>query len=354
MGDALIQEQIRDAFQEIYQTVFDSLVNNDGEESKVRKPYSLTFTIGGKTFSGNLTVEASKYYFSFIAFKLNIGSCIDSAISIPLDGTESRADSSIGANSPTKGCFRPTLTSERESGNSASRFTATDVLQILKTKLTYLMPLPEGFRMDIKDEAIVRNVPMTYFNVLRGKAPFYRKYGYTYENIELVQAYISTVTWGQLKDMPYPYETIATTFGDVIPGITGLAYNDSDSIETVMKTVSFDQESRFNLATLQEHDPQALKFWLQTSRLNLSSAVLLAISKLEGYPPGASSYLSNAYHDPNSPEWKASSARLQITEFAPLVVAPVTGPVGGKRKRKTHRHRKQKKQTKRFKKSLKA
>lgn len=362
MGDEGVQEQIRSQFLRLF--------NETGDQN-----FRLVFQIAGREYSAKLHVSVSVQPTYFI-FDINIGSCLKSTVSFPKNGSPGYFDSSIELNTPQKACFAPTLVGNRENPNISLRYTNTDVLQILKTKLTYLMPLPKNFQMRIADHAVSNYVCITDFNILRGKDPFYKKYGYVYQRIGELQEFVRGVKWKDIMEKDYP--KVREPFYIVFKRITGIDYDPNDSIETVMKTISFEKESSFNLALIKEYERHILKVSIKTSDIYISTAVLNVISRLEGYPKGLPSILQEPYHDPTSPEWIAASARIQLMNFEDIVNNPKDAPPlppgfgfvgrnapdekvpvaigvkGGKQKRKTPRYRKQKKRTRRLKKGLKA
>ena len=324
MEDADIQEQIRAAFLDLY--------NDPVGEDGPFKVFVLRFRIAQQTFEADLNARAS-IFGNIMIFQVKIKDCIDIVITHSLDDdSASDIQSGITANSPAKGCFRPTLVSRRGNRNN-TRYTSTDVLQILKTKLTYLMPKPDDFQLKISDLAVSSNIPLTHFNVLRGNPPFYKKYGYIYEAATPILARIAEINWGQVKDLQFP--RVDQTFGEVIHGILpDQAFADETPIVTVMQNISFEQESRFNQATLERLDPSVLRRAIQPNDLYLSTAILNAISEL--VPPFSMEGLTEAKHNPESAEWIASSSRLLLTSFVPQAA-------GGRRRSKSRKHRKQRK-----------
>lgn len=285
MDDKNVQEQIHSEFLRLF--------NDPGD-----KNFRIVFGIAGREYSANLHASVNIQP-TFFLFEINIGSCVKSTVSFPKNGSPGYFNSTITLNSPEKGCFVPTLLGNRENPNITLRYTNTDVLQILKTKLTYLMPLPKNFQIKIADHAVSNSVCITDFNLLRAKDPFYKKYGYVYERLEELQEFLKSVKWKDVMEKIYP--KIGESFGSVLKSITGLDYDPNDSIETVMKTISFEKESRFNSALIQTYEPYILERSIKTSDIYVSTAVLNAISRLDTYPKGLPSILQEPYHDPASP-----------------------------------------------------
>ena len=96
--------------------------------------------------------------------------------------TDTSVGSMISANTKEPSCFTPRLVSEKG-------ITTTDVLQILKTKLTLIHPLLENKQISISDAALIKNketgkdFPITPYRIVRGQLGLYEKYGYKNEKI---------------------------------------------------------------------------------------------------------------------------------------------------------------------------
>jgi len=287
--------------------------------------------------------------------KSNTQNCIYTTIIIPIpdeNGTQApfenyeeepnKFDSMIQANSTSRGCFSPILVSNRNNPNASQRIVSTDVLLILKTKLQYLIPNPFRAPITLIDLANIKNVRMTPFNILRGKAPFYQKYGYTYPNLQIILSTLPTITWGNVRSLPYFIRKPATifekvssllyfrrkekgnknivTYEEIITTLTGKVYEDSTPIMEIMKQISFDMESKHNQTFIERYAPDTLG--LMTNQLNLSES-LVKIIALQNYtdknfPPDDSTYPYFAIHRPESVEWKSNSAKLQLLEFEPV------------------------------------
>jgi hypothetical protein len=340
-SDAALQTRIRDEFQTI-------LTNAQ------TKRFKLTFTIAGKTFTAKLMAKSSHedpsnlptatFWFRVEGTDKN---CIDVGVAVPVpkeNGTVANLkeyrnygyaeyQSLIQANTPVHKCFEPTLVSNRNNPDPAARYTATDVLQILKTKLQLLIPSPIPIPIELEDAAVIQNVRMTPFNVLRGKDPFYKKYGYVYHNLQPLLEHLPTVQWGSIKKSPYLLKqlknksTVIIYFYKLIPLITGKEYADTDLVMDIMKDISFEAESKVNTDTIQKYEPGLLNSMY--SNFYLSQKILAAIRDTI---PGIKMMYNMAVLDPASAEWQRSSERLQITGFEPVAE-------GGRRRRKTQKRK---------------
>lgn len=261
--------------------------------------------------------------------------CIDISISMPPFGVNltpyiqkelHEFDSMISANDPENRCFNPVLAPNRTNPNESLRFSSADVLQTLKTKLQYLLPNPYDLPLIIQDAATTKSVPLTPFNVMRGEAPFYSKYGYEYRNLEALRAFLPSVTWGSLRLKSY---FGPLTFHERILQITRRTYEDSTPIFSLLQGISFETESTANERFILETRPDTRKNLYNP--LSLSLALLKTIAKEQGYSDeqvsafGGEGNLFSARHNPNSPEWLAFSNRCIFKSFTPV-------PDGGKRK----------------------
>ena len=349
MTDTEIQTRIREDFLNVI-------------ENPALKQFKLSFTISGKTFTTVLKIKCevlpdNKFKLLRIETKSDRKDCIEIIIAIPIinennplqqleDYQESGYAeflSMIQANSPTQKCFDPVLTSNRNNPDPTARYTSTDVLQILKTKLQLLIPLPLQVPIQIMDAATIQNVSMTPFNILHGKDPFYKKYGYVYKNLQPILDYLPTVQWGSVKNGVYkshiwtnnlrdPFSKgVVIKISEAIQSITGKEYDDDEYLLTIMKDVSFEEESKLNTATITRYTPSILNAMI--SPFHLSKQIIKAV--IESNSTLEKDFII-AILDPDSAEWKRSSDRLQFTAFEPVAA-------GGRRK--TYR-RKQKRNKK--------
>jgi hypothetical protein len=344
-SDAAIQTRIREEFQTILE---------HPDSSSYPKVFKLTFKISGKTFTTVLKINCGlaynnkAKYFSIYTNGHADKFCIEIGIAIPVPNKNgsfnaletyqqegyAKFESIIRANSPSLKCFEPTLVSNRNNPDPAARYTATDVLQILKTKLQLLIPSPIPIPIELEDVATIQNVRMTPFNILRGKDPFYKKYGYVY-NLQPLMEHLPAVQWGSIKNDLYFVKqlknksTVILKFSEVIPSITGKEYADTDLVVDIMKDISFADESKLNTDTIKKYEPHLLDSMF--GHYHLSSNILAAILKTIHEDKLLWNY---ATLDPTSVEWQRTSERLQITGFEPVAKG---GRRRKTRKRKTKR-----------------
>ena len=327
-----IEEKIRAAFQ--------YAIENPKDEREEGDIYRLDFTIDKKPYTTHLSIKSaiSDYNTSLIIFINGTGNhkCLEIVLSNPLSnnaGSKPDWGTMIRANSKEQRCFEPPLISNR---NSNPPITSADVLQVLKTKLQYLMPETMLIPITLKDAAVKDNVPITLFNVLRGKDPYYKRYGYVYPKSVRFLEVLPTIQWKTIKgETANPTET----FEQAIKSILNKEFLDETPLLDIMKQISFHDESVYNAKMHQ--------FGKFREDLRLSEAVATTICNKYNLPKFYDSI--DAVHNPTSPEWIASSARLQFVLFEKQ-------SKGGRRrqKRKTSKQKKQKKRTRRLKKALKA
>lgn len=156
--------------------------------------------------------------------------------------------SSIHKNSSTPPCFEPRLVSEPS--DSANRITTTDVLQILSTKIKTAISPSDIY---IQDNAEIDGIRITPFRLLRGGNPLYQKYGYFNPDIPNIKDILSRLSGNDLKTIENTttHEPLYKTLKDVIHKINkeyniGIDFNDTDSLFTIMNTISFDMENEID------------------------------------------------------------------------------------------------------------
>ena len=164
---------------------------------------NLEFTYDEETYKTifNISISSETSYGEHI-FKMHMtNSCVDIRIHKNDTMLISSIDSMISGNAREgRRCFDPPLVTH---GNGLVRITSTDVLQVLKTKLTLLMvdafphqgaPPPE---IKIRDGANINGVLISKFNILRGKDAIYERYGYVSEELNKFKSKIQGLVWGE-------------------------------------------------------------------------------------------------------------------------------------------------------------
>ncbi len=165
-------------------------------------------------------------------------------------------ESKIEANSPRVGCFTPTLKTK------PGEYNATDVLQVLKTKLALILrhnirPESIDYPIQILDCAAKGWVRITPFKVVRGEEPLYWKYGYKTAGMEKLMAAVREAEFGTIKDYPlYDAEYYGVhadqedvpTLGKIIEeALEGLP-EDNKKVVDIMREISSEQEAAINEA----------------------------------------------------------------------------------------------------------
>lgn len=361
MDDDAIQLQIKNEFHELCiaprgrtrkrdtrsRSQYRAAGNNSGNrppDINREKSFDFQFSYLGNIFSTRLIAQCKTIYKGELAakeFSVRTDSlqkkrpCIDILISIPPNDTNLEVyreqelhqfDSMISANDDTNRCFNPVLAPNRTNPNERLRYSSTDVLQTLKTKLQYLLPNPHNLPVVIQDAATTKYVALTPFHILRGQPPFYAKYGYEYRNLIPLLIILPSVSWMEIRSRPY---FGAITLGERITQITGRDYGDFSSILDILQEITFEDESRANELFILEHRPDSKR--ILHNELSLSLAVLRAIAKQRGYRDsqlslyGGENNIFSAIHNPMSPGWIEFSNRLIFRNFVPVVE-------GGRRK----------------------
>lgn len=359
MGDEAIKEKIRSAFQDLYETRGRSRERGTSRRNTApenaattvaverKKSFQLQFTIGGKVYKTILRVSSESFVgvlpaklFSVTTKSLDSHkSCVSLSIAIPPLGSDVAVykanelfgfSSMIQANSPQRQCFDPMLVTNRNNPNAALRVSSADVLQILKTKLQYLLPNPYSLPIVIEDSATTKFVALTPFHVLRGGNPFYFKYGYRYPNLQTVLTKLPNVSWGSLRSEVYFKEV---TYEDRIKEITNNVYEDDTPLHEVLRDIPFELESTTNEDFIRTRNPASVPAMYNDLCLSLSLLITIALQngiRREQIRNSGDDYFFAAIHDPRSPEWIASSKRLVLTSFTEVAE-------GGKRKTRRRR-----------------
>jgi hypothetical protein len=194
-----------DVFGEM-QAFFKELYDNLAIDASVGKAWSFTLGIkasNGKTYRTTFRAiiqEIENTITKMRTRKVNItNECIVIFV-FPTTGKPEEANLSteIKANRGESACFEPRLVSNGANVPKEDRITATDLLQVLKLKLSMAQPI-DANRIDIYDAATIKNTRMTPFRLLRGMPPFYEKYGYVNDFVAGIQTRLSSLTLGDLR-----------------------------------------------------------------------------------------------------------------------------------------------------------
>lgn len=306
--DLLSQAQFFDALREVKQ-----------KKTKLNYPYLLRFTFDGKEFETIFQINYKKY--------TNEGTITNKCILLDFEFT-----SSISANNPEKGCFRPLLT--HETLKDISPVTPTDVLQVLSTKLKFAGN-PEKKVFTIDDTARVSKADggfyqtrISHWRLLRGEPTLYEKYGYmpkrtTGTSFDVYRGAVQSITWGEI--MNYETQTGMTLQAIADANFPEGTFVSDQSIAECMKKVTLAMADAY----IQPPFPELY--------LGAKPFVELIMDALESekHLPKPTFVLS-VHRD--SKTWKAWDRRLVFFSFAPVAAATVTR-LDGRRRRITRKRR---------------
>lgn len=217
----------------------------------------------------------------------------------------------IMADTKEAACFEPRLVTNARN-KPGKRMTAADVLQVLKTKLA--LSFPVSIPVTLNDAAGTNDyMRISPFHLMRGGNAFYEKYGYRSPEITELKEALPNVRWSDC--IPEQKELIlaCTNAGDYPPEMP---------LIDIMKTISWDQENRWN----NEH------------KIILSYKIFRHFAATRGYPFEVTNQFMIqsiwifTLNTENS-QWKKWESELVFTEFHPE-------SKGGKRKKRKTRKRK--------------
>ena len=224
----------------------------------------------------------------------------------------------IRADSPELACFDPILVSNARN-NPGIRTTSTDVLSVLKTKLSLCFPVnsPVG----LSDQAEKDTITLTPFRILRGGDALYEKYGYRSANVDMIKDRIRRARWGDLGEEEqgliqhmYTKSRRALIAAGVSP-----EYTDNSLVVDILCPITYEIENKYNRKYL-TGDPMGF------------SAELCMYFLLD--MPEENRDIVNFRLDVADPVWRTWSAALVFTGFEEIVASG-----GGTRKTRRRRLR---------------
>jgi hypothetical protein len=326
-------------------TLFQDLYTNKGSAD-----FDLSFTMNGKPFTTHfhttcesITYEkpnGSKLPPNYI-FKVYVvtpdgklsSSCIDirdtDVVMDPNSEPAGPISSMIYANTPERGCFSPSLVTNKSNANASKHFTSTDVLQILKTKLMLLLPIQKPIKLS--DQAVIQTVAISPYNILHKKPALYEKYGYKSDKLNALRSKLETLPVSKIESAKYA--NTKKTMKQVLEALVGRVVESSELLIDVLKDVTFENENEFNKQLRITHYESVPPFY---SFLLFSNVILEEISTKSGLEEWNIFVL-----DPTSEAWQASNDKLQFTAVSITKTAnkPPNAAEGGRRKKRTHKHR---------------
>ncbi len=270
----------------------------DGLEEGEGKVKSLTLTIqaGARTYKAMFTVSR----LSKSKFALE-NPCI------VIHGS----DTHIYTDAPAKGCFTPTLVSDPV--GTPHRITATDVLQVLKTKLLLSLPTTETTYIHITDVAKIDGASISAWRLLRGELPLYAKYGYTSAQLEAQRNASQETRWSTVRDTLFYIQPGArVSLGDAFVAMTGGPEPDPEmTVSAIMQTISLEMISSYGARLLDESKHMRPPYRLYPSDVDFGRKLLDAVLRAHG-----TRYKPDYTLDTESAEWLTWSSRIRITGLA--------------------------------------
>jgi len=222
----------------------------------------------------------------------------------------------IQADTPELACFDPMLVSNARN-NPGIRTTTTDVLSVLKIKLSLCFPI--DVPIGLSDQAEKDTVTLTPFRILRGGDALYEKYGYRSANVDMIKDHIRRARWGDLGEKAqllirhmYTKSRRALISAGVSP-----EYSDDTLLTDILRPITYEIENKYNHKYL-KGDPMGFS-------AELCMHFLLNM-------PETNRDIVNFRLDLTDPVWLSWSSRLVFTGFEEIVA-------GGGGVRKTRRSR---------------
>ena len=225
----------------------------------------------------------------------------------------------IQADSPELACFDPILVSNARN-KPGIRTTTSDVLSVLKTKLSLCFPVDAP--IGLSDQAEKDTITLTPFRILRGGDALYEKYGYRSANVDMIKDRIRQARWGDLGEkaqvlIQHMYKKSQRAL--IAAGISP-EYSDDTLLTDILRPITYEIENKYNRKYLKD-DPMGFS-------AELCMHFLLDM-------PEENRDVVNFHLDMADPVWLSWSSRLVFTGFDEVNVA---GSVGGSQK-KTRRLR---------------
>jgi len=235
---------------------------------------------------------------------------------------------------------------------TASGYTTTDVLQILKTKIGLLFPPKEP--ISITDVARIGDIFISPFNIIRGGNAIYEKYGYRSEFIENVKRIVAEASIGQF----FVHTYLKTTLFDFIrftnerlgSHLLTDGLDPTTLLVDIMRQLSMEDEQayyNYQLATSPEgteirpisdwlvHYIGKYRLWVLHQSQKGSSARELNDFMLVTIIGRPTAWMFTL--DATSPEWLASDARMRFLDFREIGHSSSSS---ARRGRRTRRYRK--------------
>jgi hypothetical protein len=279
--------------------------------------YTLTFSFDGVRFSTNFIINAASI----------TNGCID------LVGYYDKKlyFSAIRANNPERSCFHPSL----QKTNLPDGVTQTDILQVISTKLKFILLYPMKHTSLMNAARIINpktgeayTTLFSAWRILRDERTIYEKYGYTSDVYDTYREASRNIKWGEIKNYIINIDTgytIEQLWNDSYPE---KAINDDMTIKDVMRIVSYDELERsvFDGKLVQKRSGA-----IYTMKADIVGFICAFITQEN---PKSLILPTDLVVKKSNDVWKTWDSRCIFLSFEP------TKPAGGRRKPRKTRRRK--------------
>jgi len=223
---------------------------------------------------------------------------------------------SISKNDEDPACFTPRLVSSGD-------IKTTDVLQVLKTRLSLLFPTEDPhtisnvMSLDIATIEDVGNISLSVNRILRGQDAYYEKYGYESARITPIKLWIRSLSWesvpSEVKDLILPRVS-----DPIEPGATFVE---------VMKKIPIEEDL--------DEEGISLSFMIWGALVPWGFEEYKE-DKTHLFPQGSPDCVWTFTLNPESEAWTAWSQTIQFTDLV-LLPDSLVAPGKNARKRRTRR-----------------
>lgn len=230
----------------------------------------------------------------------------------------------IAADANETPCFEPRLVTNARN-KPGKRTTAADVLQVLKTKIALAFPV--SIPVALIDGAGTNDwMKISPFHIMRGGDAFYEKYGYKSPELDDIKEALKRVRWSDCIEEQKEFIRQCSGVSDYPPEM---------HLIDIMKTISWEQENRWNNANEKVLSSRVLRLFATTRGHPIEMTSQGGMFDSEGRIRTIWTYTLN----PEDPRWIRYNKELLFTAFHPIAE-------GGKRKKRKTRKLKRKSRAK--------
>jgi hypothetical protein len=208
----------------------------------------ITFEFNGQISS---TIFNVRHYGNSVTI---FNDCI--SIMYSLDSGLYTFSSSLNKNDDEKRCFNPPLNVRKQGNLNATKYTITDALQVMATKIKLAMTGIENIiqgeltnvrkPINIEDAAKIKTMSISKYRILRGQDTIYEKYGYKSPKLDELKTHIRTLNWGDVLKLFGSLDILFSKIRSTPKTLQLKTVLSSVKPETplieVLNTVSFDDE----------------------------------------------------------------------------------------------------------------